>query len=279
MNNTFHANNEKINSARHNIYLVFNLFFGHCAEHGEWWEWHSGDNNWQVLGETNKWVRDTDSSFFPSNNEPEFFARSPGRLSCTIEAFRGHASLLNGWELQVGRRFRPRHCTPCANLRRPTEFQWPEEEEDAISMSRCQVGLIRWLNHKQSNLLVLLITPILCCQQKLASFSTSPLTATDIQFDYCTFTESESVLKQCRSACQKCSISQPWVVMWLVTGIFGLFNMILHRIEESKLRIGEDSSLWRVSKNQTWYCDGVSTDFGGFEEFTFYKNFWPSRGI
>ena len=70
--------------------------------------------------------------------------------------------------------------TPCANLRRPTEFQWPEE--DAISMSKCQVGLIQWLNHKQSNLLVLLKTPILCCQQKLASSSTSPLVANGIQF-------------------------------------------------------------------------------------------------
>ena len=61
MNNTFHSNNEKTNSARHNIscffqkscwYLVFILFFGHCAEHGKSWACHSGDNNWRVLGKT-----------------------------------------------------------------------------------------------------------------------------------------------------------------------------------------------------------------------------------
>lgn len=92
-----------------------------------------------------------------------------------------------------------------AALRRPTECQRPEE--DAISKSRSQARMIQWLNHKRINLILLLVlflVPILFFQQKLASFSTS-LTSNDIQFDYCTFTESESVLKQCStsSVCDK----------------------------------------------------------------------------
>ena len=67
-------NNEKIKSARHNRYIyiyifffnlvgiLFSFYFSGIAEHGKSWAWHSGDNNWLVLGKTNKWVRD--SSFF-----------------------------------------------------------------------------------------------------------------------------------------------------------------------------------------------------------------------
>jgi len=40
-------------------------------------------------------------------------------------------------------------------------------------------------------------------RQKWASFSPSPLSANDIEFDYCTITESESVLKQYSGVCQK----------------------------------------------------------------------------
>ena len=62
-------------------------------------------------------------------------------------------------------------------------------------------------------------------------------------------------------------------VMWLVTRIFVLFNMILHRFEESKLRIVEDSSLWKVPRNQTkvlwWGFDGLSGQRSSLSTETF----------
>ena len=136
-------------------------------------------------------------------------------------------------------------------------------------MSRCQVGLIQWLDHKQINLLVLLITPILSCQQKLASFSTStsPLTADSIQLEYCTFTESERVLKQCStsSVCAKSRAFRNlglWCDLWLGSSVCSKWSFI--DLRSLSRGLGKIRHSERSQKNQTTgTVFQVSTDFQG----------------
>ena len=128
----------------------------------------------------------------------------------------------------------------------PTESQWPEK--DATSRSRSQVRMISMIE-PQANQFAFITS---------ATSSTNPLLPAETGFIFnisrlMTFNLIIAPLLKVRvcwsnvAAYDKSkAFRDDLVVMWLVTGIFGLFKMILHRFEESKPRIGEDSSLRKV---------------------------------
>ena len=96
--------------------------------------------------------------------------RSPGPLKSALDfihaVFIGSIYCKDRLPQHAGRRNRPRDsgrlaqtCVDQPNLSGRKRMQ--------SALSRSQVRMVQWLNCKQSNLLVLLVIPILCCQQKL----------------------------------------------------------------------------------------------------------------
>ena len=91
--------------------------------------------------------------------------------------------------------------------------------------------MVQWLDCKQSNLLVLLVIPILCCQQKLASFSTS-LHCNALLLAYGARAFRDTGLWRDLSH--------------LEPGIFGLFKTSLVDLRSQRWGLGRKLSLWNV---------------------------------